>query len=898
MGAMDSSAIADAVDHAAALLAQAAAEVYVIDEPYNPLADVRWLGRAALFWAQLPWLKIVTALAALLVSLASLVLANKTALLARFDAFVTRKVVSKMRARLAGDVSVGAVKVRIEGGHGTVTVEDFTLGNPPTAAFSSPFLVAMKRVHVKLNPLSVLGVRGRGNFVVGYLCGEVDIMSVTGATVYVDEVPDPAAGALSTKKIRNFQNLKRQSAADAAKERAAEEAALLLLQEEKRIAEEAAKNLKAKDPEGEVSLFSTIGDTFSGASREIERQLAEVNKQAASLGSSVAGGIQAAGADVTNRLNALINLLERVNQKPPEETEEEKRKRRKLVLELRRLEFVDWNIHILAVNAKPFKFKSWELKAFKGTIGALARECASGLLNEIILDFQNEILENLTKDIKSVGDGLLNVGGTVVGGGAYVVGGIANGAGAIGQGLVDTGGAIGKGLSDTGGAIGKGLSDTGEVIGKGLTDTTQAVTGFFGFSSGGSAATTTETTETTETTTTTTSTIEITETTTSVSSATVAVAAVSATAAAAAAAEARAAGDRERKLAALKEKEERAAARRREKEAAAKKKEEEAAARAVAKAEAALAREQEKKRLAEEKAAARAKARLAEEERIAAAAIARAEAEAEVAVAAAKAAADARARKEAESAAKAAAAEAAAAAAAAAAIADAEAAREAAEKEQAEKKQSETLRDVDLAKKIADAEAAIAAQKAARAAAESVEARKRRNAAEAKQRAALARAAVSEAGSGSEEQSEWSESGSSYAGSSYGGSGSSRGSSRASSPSRSGSPSRSSPSSSASAKTIEPYLIRVKYLSGVFDIVDMDKRGVIKLKTFLKAVKRVPKIDALLKRGRNKDGRFAGDAAEARRARVFAALERDKKREVTKEQFIRYFVWEIARSDA
>ena len=76
----------------------------------------------------------------------------------------------------------------------------------------------------------------------------------------------------------------------------------------------------------------------------------------------------------------------------------------------------------------------------------------------------------------------------------------------------------------------------------------------------------------------------------------------------------------------------------------------------------------------------------------------------------------------------------------------------------------------------------------------------------------------------------------------------------------------------------------------MFDIVDMDKRGVIKLKTFLKAVKHVPKIDALLKKGRNSDARFAGDAAEARRARVFAALERDKAREVSKEQFIRYFV--------
>ena len=869
MGAMDSSAIADAVDHAAALLSQAAAEVYVIDEPYNPLANVRWLGRAALFWAQLPWLKIVTALAALLVSVASLALTNRTALLARFDAFVTRKVLTKMRAKLAGDVFVGAVKVRVAGGHGTVTVEDFTLGNPPTARFSSPFLVAMKRVHVKLNPLSILGVRGRGNFVVGYLCGEVDVMSVTGATVYVDEVPDPSAGALSTKKIRNFQNLKRQSAADAAKERAAEEAALLLLQEEKRIAEEAAKRLKAKDPDGEVSLFSSVGDAFAGASAEIEKQLAEVNKRAASLGSSVAGGIQAAGADVTNRLNALITLLERVNQKPPEETEEEKRKRRKLVLELRRLEFVDWNIHILAVNAKPFKFKSWELEAFKGTIGALARECASGLLNEIILDFQNEILENLTKDIKSVGDGLLNVGGHVVGGGAFVVDGIASGAGALGQGLVDTGEVIGKGLSDT-----------GEVIGKGLTDTTQAVTGFFGFSSGGS------TTTTTMTTTTSTSAVETTETVSSMSAApaTVAVAVASAPPAAAAAA-ARAAGDQARKLAASKEKEERAAARRREKEAAAKKKEEDAAARAVAKAEAALAREQEKKRLAAEKAAARVKAKLAEEERIAAAAIARAEAEAEAEAAAAKAAAEARARKEAE-------AEAAAVSAAAAAIAEAEAAREAAEKEHAEKKHTEArnvTRDVDLARKIADAEAAVAARNAARAAAESDAARKRRNAAEAKQRAAMARAAVSDTGSGSEGTSEWSES---DTGSSFGGSGSSRGSSRASSrgSSRGSSPERRRDPNPTPA---EPYLIRVKYLSGVFDIVDMDKRGVIKLKTFLKAVKHVPKIDALLKKGRNSDARFAGNAAEARRARVFAALERDKAREVSKEQFIRYFVWEI-----
>ena len=74
----------------------------------------------------------------------------------------------------------------------------------------------------------------------------------------------------------------------------------------------------------------------------------------------------------------------------------------------------------------------------------------------------------------------------------------------------------------------------------------------------------------------------------------------------------------------------------------------------------------------------------------------------------------------------------------------------------------------------------------------------------------------------------------------------------------------------------------------------MDKQA-IKLKAVRGSLKHVPKIDALLKKGRNSDARFAGGAAEAWRAprALFAALERDKAREVSKEQFIRYFVWEI-----
>ncbi|MDB9924634.1 hypothetical protein OAD67_00080 [bacterium] len=851
---MDSHSIADAMDRAAALLAVAAEEVHVGYDPYNPLRDVRWLGRVALFWAQLPWITIVCTLVVLLGSVSLFIATNQTRLINKFDKFVTRKVLTKMRQKLSGEVTIGTVKVRPT----TVTVEDLTLGNPPTAEFSAPFLVSMKQVHCKLNPLSILGVKGKGNFVVGYLCGEVQLMSVTGATVYLDEVPDPNVDSLlSTKKIRNFQNLKRQTLEAAAAERAREEAALLLLQEEKRIVEEASANLKKQNPNS-GSLFSTIGDTFTSASNEIEKQLAEVNKQANKLGSTVAGSIQAAGADVTNRLNALITLLERVNQKPPEETEEEKRRKKKLTLELAKLEFADWEIYILAVNKSPFKFKKWELEKFKGVVGALARECASGLLNEIILDFQNEILENLTKDIAAVGDGLLNVGGAVVGGGAFVVGGVASGVGAVGQGLVDTGGAIGKGLadtgaavgqglSDTGAAVGQGLSDTGEALGKGISDTTEAVTGFFGFSSASK--------ETVETVCTTTSVSTLS--TSEVVSTTATVTAVSVTAAV----------EEEKKV---------------EKEKRTKKETEEAelAARAIQEAEEKLAREDDIKRAAEaEKKADESKRqelekqRLQEEERIAAAAIAKAEAEAEAEIA-----------KQFQK--------------------QVDGEKLAWAKEQSrmvlkiENEKSElasiegrrrirerSTRDLLLSDKIVQAELAIAEQKAARQKEESVAEQKKRNERDAKQRRLLVKIKKQTAGGGvseSESDSEdfedsvsepYSPAASMRSVGSYG-SFTSRNSSRDSSPVR------------------EPYLIRVKYLSGVFDIVDVDGTGKMKIKTFLKALKKVPKVDALMKKGKNAGSLFNSDEADERTASAFDAFERDKNKIVDKEEFITYFLFD------
>ena len=478
--AYDSAAIADAVDHAAALLSQAAAEIHIIDKPYDALPGVNVLGRLAVFFTGLPWIRISIVLLTLISMVAAAVIVYKEDLVERFDTFVTKKVHEKMQARLAGEVTLGKVKVRPR----TVTVENFTLGNPPTAEFEAPFLVSMRSVHVKCNPLSLAGVRGKGNFVVGWMYGEVEVMAVDGAVVYVDEVVSIDKDGV-TKKIRNFQNMRKQSAAAAAAEREAEEAAIAAAAEEKRLADEAAAALAEKKGEAppDNSFFGSIGSSLSQAQAQIDAQLQEVTAAAMEMPGNISSGIQQAGQDVTNRLNALINLLERVNQKPPEETEEEKRKKRKLTLEVKKLLFTDWNIHILAVTTKPFKFKSWELEKFRGVVGALARECASGLLNEIIKDFQQEILDNLTKDIAAVGDGLLNVGSTVIGGvaegGNMIIGGVAEGGNMIVGGVTQGADAVAKGLSDTGDAMAKGLTDTGDAVAKGFEDTTTAVSGFF-----------------------------------------------------------------------------------------------------------------------------------------------------------------------------------------------------------------------------------------------------------------------------------------------------------------------------------------------------------------------------------------------------------------------------------
>jgi hypothetical protein len=87
------------------------------------------------------------------------------------------------------------------------------------------------------------------------------------------------------------------------------------------------------------------------------------------------------------------------------------------------------------------------------------------------------------------------------------------------------------------------------------------------------------------------------------------------------------------------------------------------------------------------------------------------------------------------------------------------------------------------------------------------------------------------------------------------------------------------------------HLVSVKNLEKVFDIVDIEQTGRMKLRTFMKALGQVPKIGGLLDKGaqvREEDG----EGAQHLMGAVFAHLETDRKREVSRDEFVEYFQWE------
>jgi hypothetical protein len=281
-------------------------------------------------------------------------------------------------------------------------------------------------------------------------------------------------------KIRNFAGVFRAAAeAEAEAEAAAAEAA----PEAAATDEEASKAAASKASKDEVSsprgFFSDVGESFAAAQKAIDAKLAAAAAEAMNLPGNIASGITAAGTEVTNKLRALVTLLERVNEPAPAETEESRLRNRQLTLDVRRVEFIDCAFHIPAVASSPFTFRAHMIDGFKGTTGELGKACADRLLKQIIAEFQRDVLATLTKPIAAVGDGLLSVGQAVGAGGGLLVDGVVGGANIVVDGVGKGANIVVDGVVDGATVVTRGLKETGDEMAQEFTETKDSVTGFF-----------------------------------------------------------------------------------------------------------------------------------------------------------------------------------------------------------------------------------------------------------------------------------------------------------------------------------------------------------------------------------------------------------------------------------
>ena len=168
------------------------------------------------------------------------------------------------------------------------------------------------------------------------------------------------------------------------------------------------------------------------------------------LPGAVAGTLQNAGADVTKRLYALAEILEKLKRSSPIDDEEEKHldstklRRAPMVLRVNNLTFHDWSLSILSVASTPFQFKLFEKNNFIGRPGVLAKEVGIGLVTEIMNDFHRRMFSGIT-------DGVLGVGSSVLGAGTTIIGGVASGVTTAGTTII---GGVTSGVTQARGLIG------------------------------------------------------------------------------------------------------------------------------------------------------------------------------------------------------------------------------------------------------------------------------------------------------------------------------------------------------------------------------------------------------------------------------------------------------------
>jgi len=337
--------------------------------------------------------------------------ANRDRFVNHFDAWARNRLLMELRKRTTATCALGACRVRWN----EVTLRRLTIGNSDAAdtAFKSPHLAKFDEVKIAIDFFSALGRMQVGNFVFGFITTKVDEVFVSGGSINVEE----------RGRAKNYKIMRARETEEVVEVKG----------------EEKAEVAAAPAADG---FFAGISNSLEATQKAIDAQL----KEAMKLPGAALGSLQNAGSDVTKRLYALAEILDKLKRASPIDDEEEKHlnsfslRRAPTVLKVNNLTFYDWSLTIHSVASTPFQFTQFEMNDFIGRPGQLGKDVGIGLVTEILNDFHRKIFSGVT-------DGVGNVTSTILGAGTTIVGGVASGVTNVGSTLV---GGVSDGIASIG----------------------------------------------------------------------------------------------------------------------------------------------------------------------------------------------------------------------------------------------------------------------------------------------------------------------------------------------------------------------------------------------------------------------------------------------------------------
>ena len=263
--------------------------------------------------------------------------------------------------------------------------------------FSSPYFMRVQQISFQCSFFTLVPMMQfmeDKNFAVGFLSAKVDSMVLRGVDVFVEEWR--GRGNFRVFKKKASVKLSSSSSEEEAKEDEAATTKGTNATGTREEEEDLTSNAKNTNNNGLFSYFqSQVQTQIEDANKKIQ----EAANKTIEISGSVVKEIGAVATDVTDKLTALGRYATMINH--VQEDPIEMMQKRPLVLRVKETKLIDWNVKILTVSQTSFKVNKFEMvdKVFVGTGKAFGKRIAQGVLQRIIVEFQDESLNLITNGV-------------------------------------------------------------------------------------------------------------------------------------------------------------------------------------------------------------------------------------------------------------------------------------------------------------------------------------------------------------------------------------------------------------------------------------------------------------------------------------------------------------------